>query len=75
MFRVVIKSGTVERQPSYIVFSVGLHIKGCYKLVGQWRDSLHTSCSVYIYMFRVVIDKWDYGETAFIHMFSVGLHV
>ena len=25
-------------------------------------------------MFRVVIIKWDSGETAFIHVFSVGLH-
>ena len=26
-------------------------------------------------MFRVVINKWDIGETTFIHVFSVGLHV
>ena len=32
----------MERQPSYSVFSVGLHV-------------------------RVVINKWDSGETAFIH--------
>jgi len=24
-------SGTVERQPSYIVFSVGLHVYDCYR--------------------------------------------
>ena len=38
----------------------------------MWRDNLHTLCSVWVYMFTVVIDKWDSGETAFVHCVQCG---